>query len=214
MSNRVQMECAKQGSIDATKWSSRVLTVDTNTSTLTISRRGHPENLFYHSLKPSIIQLWPYFYADATHDDFYSVEAKRTLCILGTVAPVPDFVVEEVALVGIPLPLSTTDVPLETAMQVQAVDYAAHRGGAVEKRRENTAGTRDAWVLRFDSKVSYDVVLKMLGGMPGLRFVGKSARKDTGDDSDTHIFHFIPLSSLSSTMSSAKPTKKPPSRSR
>lgn len=166
---RVQLDCLEQGSLDSTNWSTRTLTIDTHTATLTISRCNHPANMFYHTLKLSTVQLWPHFCADATHDDFNSIEAKRTLCIFGTTAAVPDFTEEEVALVAIPLPLSAEG---ETAvmrhlLQVQEQHHLVYpliRTDTVHNQRRTTLGGYDAWILRFPSKALYDVAVRMLRG--------------------------------------------------
>lgn len=173
MSHRVQLDCLKQGSIDSHNWSVRTLTIDRHTGTLIISRRGRPEVTFYHALRPSVVQRWPHFCADATPDDFHSVEAKRTLCISGVTAAVPDFAEEEVALVGIPLPLTNieaTTAMTEAQQQRETVSYASAGASRSGKRRRCTPGSYDAWMLQFPSKVLYDVAVQILMEMPRVRF--------------------------------------------
>lgn len=205
MSDRVQIDCLKQGAFDSANWSARVLTIDSRTGTLTISRRGHPENTFYHALRPTSVQQWPHFCMTAIDDDYYSVEAKRTICFLGRTVPVPNFTEEEVALVGIPLSASavaagTTSPPstpqwpemqhhdeesehneelqdapevIRSAPQRLPLTTTASSG----KQRREKLNRFDAWVLRFPSKVAYDVAVHMLQDMFDVHFAGDSQRR-------------------------------------
>jgi hypothetical protein len=193
MSDRVQVDCLKQGAVDTTKWSTRVLTVDSRTGTLTISRRGHPESVFYHSLKPSKVQRWPHFCPTAIDDNFSSTEAKRTVVVFGTTERVPDFTEEEVALVGIPLPpssllrdaVSQTSSSYPEAAQAELPRRIPERlpsATTANKPSRNTVrheklGKFDVWVLRFPSKAAYNVAMHMLRNVLDVTFAGDSRRR-------------------------------------
>lgn len=179
-SSRVQIECVKQSTHNVDSWSARVVTLDTATSTLTVSRHRRPSDVFYHSLQPSIVQTWPHFSNELVSDDFYSREAKLTLCVLGTVAAVPEFREDEVALLAIPVPPASAEIleaagtaypPSEyTSITAAAAASATTNTLAAGKTRREKAGKFDAWVLRFPTKAAYTVALQVLGQLPGLRF--------------------------------------------
>lgn len=174
MTDRVQVSCLKQGVVDGHNWSKRILTLDKRTGTLTISRRNHPNNAFYHSLKPKVVQCWPHFCMDAICNDCFSAEAKRTLCVTGTAVSVPDFTgADDIALVAVPVPSSS----LVTPMQRDASSTAASFVNAREQRRDKTRSVRgsefDAWMLRLTSEASYKVVVQLLSEMEGVKFAGK-----------------------------------------
>lgn len=198
-SSRVQMDCLKQSTCNVDNWSQRVLTVDRGSSTLTISRHHHPTDVFYHSLRPSEVQTWPHFSTEIFNDDFYSAEAKLTLCVLGTTAAVPDFTAsqtgEEVALVGIPLPLSNVEAASLPETPYPPPDYTpapppgAHvsipAAGLVTiaptptekgRTRREKPGKFDVWVLRFASKTAYAVALHMLSQLPNVKFSRTQSR--------------------------------------
>ena len=185
MFDRVQVECLKQGTFASTKWTPRILTTDARTGTITISRRGHPENVFYHSLRPTTVQPWPHFCRDVFEDNFYSWKTKLTLCILGTTAPVPDFTMREVALAGIPLPPSAAVEAMQLVQYshqqhqqphvtqlVRTLDPSAPGDVSVGRAKCERAGRSTVWVLRFSSRVSYDVAVHMLREVLHVDFSG------------------------------------------
>lgn len=172
-----------------------MLTVDRPTATLIISQRGCPENTLYHALQPSVVQQWPHFCPDTTDDDFNSVEARRTLCVLGTVAAVPELAVEEVALVGIPLPAESASAAVEAAVAHPAVAHTPQSISSVRKARRCTPGKYDVWILRFASKVSYDVAVHMLREMPAVRFTERAARTCATHSEEQRYFYSTPLAS-------------------
>lgn len=196
MLDRVQFDVLKQGSVDSGSWSERVLTIDTRTRTMTISRRGHPEVLLYHAVQPATVQEWPHFCREVIADTFHSREAKRTVCILGTTAAVPEGRRREAALVGIPLPFSSSSrssrgsaatpspsaspalsfqlaerSPL-TPLDSPSTTAAAETTSPVEGCRREKFGCFDSWVLRFPSRISRDVAVQMLRSMSGVKFSG------------------------------------------
>lgn len=210
-SSRVQMECLKQSTHSADSWSTRVLTLDTATATLTISRHHHPDNVFYHSLTPSAVQTWPHFSRELVNDDFYSKEARLTLCVLGTVAAVPDFREEEVALLAIPMPPATAVSTEVTETAFPPPDYtpamaAPHTAvgvtdtaaaTAMGKMRKEKPGTFDAWVLRFTTKAAYVVALQVVGLLPHVQFAQSASALGVGETKKPVYFSSGGLSALS-----------------
>jgi hypothetical protein len=93
-SQRAQVPVLKQGRIETGSWSTRVLTIDVASGTVTISRHNHPNNVLYHSLHVSQVLMWPHFGQKSLEDPINSLNAKMTLRIVGKVVPVPQFSAE------------------------------------------------------------------------------------------------------------------------
>lgn len=215
------MECLKQSTHNTDSWSTRVVTVDRLSGTLTVSRHRHPSDVFYHSLRPTVVQTWPHFSTETMNDDFYSTEAKLTLCILGTVASVPDFAAaEEVALVGIALP-RTSEVIAELPDAVYppppytpatAASIAAPSTSVTGRVRREKVGTFDAWVVRFVSKAAYNVALHMLSELPEVTFTRGQHQIGDGARADPMLFSAGRLGPLSlmtpSSSSSSKQSRR------
>lgn len=180
MTDRVQIPCLKQGVVDGNTWSNRVLTMDRQSGTLTISRHNHPNNIFYHSLKPSVVQRWPHFCMDAIYNDCFSTEAKRTLCVSGTTSAVPDFSSEEMAFVAVPISSSSLATPMQREAASTGLSFASVDPTRKRKQRSGKVGGFDAWMLRFPSKESYEVAVQMLAVMEGVRFAGKKLPQEEG----------------------------------
>ncbi|KPA74437.1 hypothetical protein ABB37_09128 [Leptomonas pyrrhocoris] len=213
----VQMECVKQSTHRIGSWSPRVLTMDRQSGTLTISRHQHPTDVFYHTLLPSAVQTWPHFSLEMLNDDYYSNEAKLTLCIFGTTAAVPDVAAEEVAVVGIPLPsshagmaaLSGTSFPppslppaaAYTPLTAVAVNNtsAAVATRVTNRSRREKPGKFDAWVLRFTSKAPYNVAVQALAQLPGVKFSKKENLPGVGTCTKEVPFSAGALGALSVT---------------
>jgi hypothetical protein len=222
-SRTVQMDCLKQSTNNNDSWSTRVLTLDRQTNTLTVSRHRHPSDVFYHSLRPSAVQTWPHFSLETINDDFYSTEAKLTLCILGNVAAVPNFAVNEVALVGVTLPnitevvagLPGTSYPPPEYHPAYAAGDATRVGtttaaatGGIRRVRREKPGKFDAWVVRFQSKLAYDVALQMLIQMPDVTFSTKQNLPGFGANSRPMSFSAGRLGPLAMMIDSSKKHSK------
>lgn len=87
---RVQIPVRKQGTVKKAQWSTRILTIDAATATVTISRHKHPNNIFYHTLRVEYVQMWPRFGQSLVAEDFYQLETKLTLRIAGENVAVPN----------------------------------------------------------------------------------------------------------------------------
>lgn len=175
-SSRVQMECTKQSTFSADSWSRRILTVDRPSCTLTVSRHHHLRDVFYHALRVSAVQTWPHFSLDLINDDFYSREAKLTLCVLGTVAAVPDFTVADdaVALVGIPLP--NTQEVMSALPEVSYPPAEFHADEPTSTISTTTTTTLNTTVVSVtgDGQLTGLTPLTAVGGM------GKTRREKPG----------------------------------
>lgn len=161
--------------MDGNSWSKRVLTLDTHTSTLTISRNHHPNNVFYHAIKPAVVQRWPHYCMDAIHNDCYSTEAKRTVCVIGRAVDVPDFsATDEMAFVAIPIPSSSLVTPMQREASATGAAFTSGGADAQKRKQRRVQGAAfDAWMLRFTSQESYEVAVRMLEAMNGVTFAGK-----------------------------------------
>ena len=87
----VQIPVLKQGVLEKSSWSTRILTIDVATATVTISRKNHPKNVLYHSMMLDLVQMWPHFAQSDLESCMQSMNAKMTLRLIGKVVPVPDF---------------------------------------------------------------------------------------------------------------------------
>lgn len=73
----------KQGRFATDHWSSRVITLDVEHRCLYLSRRHHPELLFYHRMEVQEVVLWPHWEFYRVKDLFQSPRAKLTFMIKG-----------------------------------------------------------------------------------------------------------------------------------
>ncbi|KPA74435.1 hypothetical protein ABB37_09127 [Leptomonas pyrrhocoris] len=178
MSDRIQVSCEKQGRDDTGSWSTRILTLDKPTGTVTISRHHHPNNVLYHSVRVSAVEQWPHFPQSTIGEDFNSLQAKRTLYLLGVEVPVPRFSliyeVEEKASQPLsPAPRAgdgASDASSAAAPAAPAMPYAFTAGNPHKKSRPVETGGYDSWVVRFTTQGSYDAVVAMLHRMLQVRF--------------------------------------------
>lgn len=178
MMDRVQITCEKQGRNDTGSWSTRVLTIDVATATLTVSRHHHPNNLLYHSIQLRDVQQWPHFPHSVIDDDYNSLHAKRTLVVLGIEVPVPSFSCEELEAGG-PHEDHAAHTPLPNAHGTDAVSdtsassgspYAFMTGDSSKHSRPIESGGYDSWAVRFTTQEAYDTAVAVLRRMHGVHF--------------------------------------------
>lgn len=171
MCERVQISCEKQGRDDTSSWSTRVLTVDPATGTLTISRHHHTNNVFYHSVQVKEIQQWPHFPRTTIDEAFESLHAKRTLCVLGREVPVPSFSLactenEDAA----PVPMQHGADATSDSSSSPATQYTFMAGDTHKKSRPLESGGWESWVIRFTTEDAYEVAVAALYQLPDVHF--------------------------------------------
>ncbi|KPA74430.1 hypothetical protein ABB37_09124 [Leptomonas pyrrhocoris] len=200
LSQRAQIPVLKQGRVEKGNWSTRILTIDIATATVTISRNDHPNNVLYHSLKVTKVQLWPRFGQECIESAITSLKAKMTLRIAGKVVPVPEFS-QEVTTVTEDTMGHLTDESEVTATRsaesespvqqslpspsqhsaggtspVNNSPFAFSAGDCTKKSRalsEFAEGEADAWMIRFTTFKSYELALVLLQRMSRSTVVGK-----------------------------------------
>lgn len=79
-----QIAVRKQGLYERGRWSTRILTIDVNAGTVTISRKGKPQEVLYRSLHVQRVEMWPHYSPYAIESSYDSLKAKMVLCITGT----------------------------------------------------------------------------------------------------------------------------------
>lgn len=191
---RVQFPVRKRGSMGFNNWSTRTLTIDTDTATVTISRQNHPNNIFYHALQVRVVQMWPRFRPEEISDDYLSLKAKMTIRVIGLEVPVPYFDASEAAFTNtssfstapvIGLSTNTTDT---AAVPPNIADFSFIAGDYTKKSRRLKSGVVDGlfetWVLRFTSIESYEAAVRVLAC---LRNPDGSIRKVYGSHVETDL---------------------------
>lgn len=171
MSERLQISCEKQGRDDSSSWSTRILTIDNATCTLTISRHHHPNNVFYHSVHVKEVQQWPHFTEEAIDGNLESLHSKRTLVILGIEVPVPNFTLDFLDAQNPhaqPTP-HPADATSDTS-SLSSAQYSFMAGDAHKKSRPVVSGGYDTWVLRFTTQEAYDVAVAAMKEMKNVHF--------------------------------------------
>lgn len=123
-SQPVQIPVLKQGVWEKGNWSTRVLTIDVATGTLTISRRNHPNNVLYHALQVTQVQLWPRFGQARTESPINSLDAKMSLRVVGEIVAVPHFSVGGATV--------TDDTAVASLTNMYAVTQSATAAANVE----------------------------------------------------------------------------------
>jgi hypothetical protein len=168
---RAQLPVRKQGSFATGSWSTRTLTIDTDTATVTISRRNHPEHVFYHSLEVKIVQMWPRFQPDQISDNYFSLKAKMTIRILGTEVLVPYFDTNDAAVTNTSslsstpaeyLALNPNTPPLPPHVAEFAFIGGDYRKESRPLRSKVVDDLYEAWVLRFTSIEAYEAAVRLL----------------------------------------------------
>lgn len=200
MSARAQFAVRKQGSIASGNWSTRTLTIDTDTATATVSRRNHPNNLLYHSLEVKVVQMWPRYLPETLDDDYTGLQAKMTLRIVGKEVPVPLFTADDEAVVNTSTlswsaaaaahaagagSRSASGYPsCETSLIKSPVtsDFAFTAGDSRKKsrplRQDSDSELYEVWMVRFTAIEAYEAAVTLFGC---LRNSDGSPRKVYGD---------------------------------
>ncbi|AYU81458.1 hypothetical protein CGC20_2905 [Leishmania donovani] len=175
MSKAVQFSVLKQGSLEPGSWTQRVLTIDTKSDTVTISRKHHPEHVFYHSLEVAHVQMWPRYRASEISGHFNSLKAKMTLRIFGKQVPVPKMSVEAVTAADVAEMIRVPSVPssisLDASLNIERPPVAAATLSQKQKERHPATATSanddlcDSWMIRFTSIDSYELAVMLLRNM-------------------------------------------------
>ncbi|AIO00815.1 hypothetical protein LPMP_312280 [Leishmania panamensis] len=175
MPKAVQFAVLKQGALESGSWTQRVLTIDTTTDTVTISRKQHSKNLFYHSLEVLHVQMWPRYKACEVAPQFNSLKAKMTLRIFGKQVPVPKMSVEEVTAAEVAamirLPSVPSSISLDASLNIERPPAAAPLHSEKLKPRPSAAAAStgddlcDSWMVRFSSIDSYELAVLLLSNM-------------------------------------------------
>lgn len=79
-----QIVVRKQGMYERGRWSTRILTIDVDAGTATISRKSKPQDVLYRSLHVQKVEMWPHYSPYAIESSYDSLKAKMVLCITGT----------------------------------------------------------------------------------------------------------------------------------
>lgn len=82
-----QVIVRKQGRLQYSNWSSRVLTLDPVAGVLLLSKKGSPEKVDYHAMQPTHIEFWPHYDKKYVEEDFDSLPAKMTVRLAGCAYP-------------------------------------------------------------------------------------------------------------------------------
>ncbi|CAJ1033224.1 hypothetical protein Q4I30_006406 [Leishmania utingensis] len=78
-----QIAVLKQGTYERGRWSTRVLTLDSEAGTVAISRKNNPQHILHRALNVQSVQMWPHYNRYAIEHHFNSLKAKMVLCITG-----------------------------------------------------------------------------------------------------------------------------------
>ncbi|GET91250.1 hypothetical protein, unknown function [Leishmania tarentolae] len=85
-----QMVVRKQGIYERGRWSTRILTIDVDAGTVTISRKRMPQDVLYRTLRIQNVTLWPHYSPHAVQNSYGSLKAKMVMCVTGTEVPLPN----------------------------------------------------------------------------------------------------------------------------
>ncbi|KAG5471467.1 hypothetical protein LSCM1_01556 [Leishmania martiniquensis] len=175
MPKAVQFSVLKQGSLESGSWTQRVLTIDTASDTVTISRKHHPEHVLYHSLEVVHVQMWPRYKASEMAGHFNSLKAKMTLRIFGKQVPVPKMAVEEVTAAEVAemirVPAVPSGISLDASLNIERPPAAVATPSLKVKQHSSAAAAStsddlcDSWMIRFTSIDSYELAVLLLRNM-------------------------------------------------
>ncbi|KAG5495986.1 hypothetical protein JIQ42_02870 [Leishmania sp. Namibia] len=175
MPKAVQFSVLKRGSLESGSWTQRVLTIDTASDTVTISRKHHPEHVLYHSLEVVHVQMWPRYKASEMAGHFNSLKAKMTLRIFGRQVPVPKMAVEEVTAAEVAEMIRVPSVPsgisLDASLNIERPPAAVATLSQKLKQRSSAVAVSisddlcDSWMIRFTSIDSYELAVLLLRNM-------------------------------------------------
>ncbi|KPI88070.1 hypothetical protein ABL78_2846 [Leptomonas seymouri] len=172
----VQIPVRKQGAWERGNWSTRVLTVDVATATLTVSRRHHPNNVLYHSMQLDAVQMWPHFKQRNLTDSIHSIQAMMTLRLIGRVVPVPEFssrrglTPASVETAQSALPSETSKVPtaalgIYPSSLVSRYAFTAGNRSKEPRLLGTWFGSKEVWMIRFTAYQSYELFLELVRAM-------------------------------------------------
>lgn len=170
MSHQAQIFVEKQGSMQKSSWTSRILTLDTATGTATVSRKNNTSKVLHHTLRINGLCTFPHvdLAGSKIHPD--SAEAKWTLCLLGCKAPVPDLNTEDVAVVD---PYTSGGNAHREKQSSASSDATPAPTPTRKSRRGSMAGSStasevaDHWLIRCTGQDTYDLAVKLLQKMIG-----------------------------------------------
>ncbi|KAG5471468.1 hypothetical protein LSCM1_01557 [Leishmania martiniquensis] len=78
----------KRGTVKASKWTTRVLSVHSHLAIAAITSRDAPKDKFYQCMRVSCVHMWPQYKQKHVKEDFDSMAVKLTVRIKGTPAKI------------------------------------------------------------------------------------------------------------------------------
>lgn len=163
----VQIPVLKSGSMKKAQWSTRVLTLDVATATVTVSRKHHPSNVLYHSLHVERVLMWPRIAQSYIAQDMCLMESMLMLRLEGTAVSVPTFSAEVNAQttngVG-----AAADAPTALEPSAASPAFSLTVSDGMKQSRQLTSSKNwmeDAWMIRFTTYESYTVAVRLLMAM-------------------------------------------------
>ncbi|KAG5495985.1 hypothetical protein JIQ42_02869 [Leishmania sp. Namibia] len=166
-----QIVVQKRGTYERGKWSTRVLTIDPNTCTVTISRKNKPEDVLHRSLCIEKVEMWPRFSCNLIENDFRSLKAKMVLCLTGTEVTLTDrAAVKKLmrssiqSLVAASVAAEDSITGTSTTKRLTIRDIFS-KNNPVFNTSTSTSTSNDnsntSWVIRFPSIDSYELAVML-----------------------------------------------------
>ncbi|CBZ29301.1 hypothetical protein, unknown function [Leishmania mexicana MHOM/GT/2001/U1103] len=167
-----QIAVRKQGLYERGRWSTRILTIDVNAGTVTISRKGKPQEVLYRSLHVQRVEMWPHYSPYAIECNYDSLKAKMVLCITGTEvsltnhsSPVGTFLRSNIgSLISASITADNTAWSEKPSKRLGLKDVFSKKHPMLSPA-PSSAGATDSptitWLIQFTSIESYELAVML-----------------------------------------------------
>ncbi|KAK7201506.1 hypothetical protein NESM_000214400 [Novymonas esmeraldas] len=174
----VQLVVRKQGAYEHGRWSTRILTIDIDAGTASVSRKNDPAASSDRCLHVQHVQMWPRYNASGIESRYDSLKAKMTLRITGAETSFADAAAAAALLRESPSRSSasvtrqstlyaTTDTPsVDSSESLTPSDSCSRRSGrsfaSSSPSTPAPSAVTKTWFINFTSMDSYELAVMLL----------------------------------------------------
>ncbi|KAL7698311.1 hypothetical protein N2W54_002119 [Lotmaria passim] len=175
MAAPVQIPCRKQGIYKQGNWSARILTVDTATGTVAVSRKNRPNVVYYHAMQVKKVQMWPHFSREHIVGNFNSLrKSQLVLRLVGVETPASGMrpaapgnaaaIVQQHRSAFAPQPATHNEESSSDAEELPA-SPSRDAGMMSSPTTKQGKGRQVYWMLRFETLLNYEAAVLALLSM-------------------------------------------------
>ncbi|CAJ1031749.1 hypothetical protein, conserved [Leishmania lindenbergi] len=170
-----QIAVLKQGTYERGRWSTRVLTLDSEAGTVAVSQKNNPQHVLHRALNVQSVQMWPHYNRYAIEHHFNSLKAKMVLCITGKEVSLTDhnasvgsFVRNKVGILLSASIAAETNFWTAASLKQGSPKYSSGQKNSSTSRAKSAPKpisvdtSTTTWVINFTSIESYEMAVMIL----------------------------------------------------